>query len=83
MTVTLLPEQERLLRQMIDSGFAKTPEEALARALDLLKERLPSATTNNDVTRAEAVKRLAEFRTKHGLTLGGLTIKELVNAGRP
>ena len=82
MTVTLLPEQERLLQEIIDSGLAKTPKDALARALELLRDQIPSGTSA-DESRAEVTKRLAEFRTKHALSLGDLTIRDLLNASRP
>ena len=41
MAIVLRPEQERVLLEAIDSGLAHTTDEALDRALDLLRVRLP------------------------------------------
>jgi hypothetical protein len=76
MTITLLPEQERLLRKVIDSGLAKSPEEALTRALELLKEQLPASTDASN-SLPKVTERLARFGTDNQ------TIKDLLNASRP
>jgi hypothetical protein len=44
----------------------------------LLKERMMV----NDRSAAEAVERLAGFGKRHGLSLRGLKIKDLINEGR-
>jgi hypothetical protein len=82
MTITLLPEQEQLIRKMIESGLAKTPEEALTQALALLRDRLPESHKTSD-SRPEVAKRLAQFASKHNLSLGDMTIKDLLDASRP
>jgi len=41
MTIVLKPEQEQLLREAINSGLAHTTDEALDKALELLRVRLP------------------------------------------
>lgn len=43
MTVTLKPEQERILMEEINSGLAHTTAEALDQALDALRSRLPES----------------------------------------
>jgi len=45
---------------------------------DLKKERQPV-----DESAAAAARRLATFGKRHGLSLGGLTIKELLLESRP
>jgi hypothetical protein len=42
MAITLRPEQARVLIEAIDSGLAKTADEALDQALDLQRRRLPA-----------------------------------------
>lgn len=82
MTIILKPEQERLLIEAINSGLAHTPDEALDQALESLRLRLPrDAEAENEA--AAAARRLATFGKRHGLSLGGLTIKELLRESRP
>jgi predicted Zn-dependent peptidase len=53
MTIILKPEQERVLLQAIDSGLAQTADEALDRALDALRLRLPQPAVPEARTREE------------------------------
>jgi hypothetical protein len=83
MTIILTPEQERVLVDAIHSGLAHTTDEALDQALAALRERLPQQPAAVDESVAAAARRLATFGTRHGLSLGGLTIKELLGESRP
>ena len=80
MTIVLKPEQENVLLEAIKSGLAHTPDEALDQALLALRERLPGATGSSV---ADAARRLGTFGKRHGLSLGELTIKELLRESRP
>jgi hypothetical protein len=86
-TITLKPEQERVIIEAIHSGLAHTPDEALDQAFDALRARLPQpVSTPGDPTAdsiAAAARRLATFGKRHGLSLGGMTIKELLRESRP
>jgi len=83
MTITLRPEQERVLMEAINSGLAHTTEEALDQALDALRARLSQPGSSSEQSPAEVARRLATFGKRHGLSLGGLTIKELLRESRP
>lgn len=83
MTITLKPEQERLLEEAMNSGLAQSPEEALDQAFDALRSRLTQPQTTAGESTATAVRRLATFGKRNGLSLGGLTIKELLRESRP
>jgi len=83
MTITLRPEQEMVLMKAIQSGLAQTPDEALDRALDALRLRLSRQGSAADDSVAAAVCRLATFGKRHGLSLGGMTVKELLPESRP
>jgi len=83
MTITLRPEQEMVLMKAIQSGLAQTPDEALDRALDALRLRLSRQGSAADDSVAAAVRRLATFGKRHGLSLGGMTVKELLRESRP
>jgi hypothetical protein len=82
-TIVLKPEQEQVLIEAINSGLAHTTDEALDQALEALRERLPQQPASVDESVAAAVRRLATFGKRHGLSLGGLTIKELLRESRP
>ena len=60
----------------------QSPEEALDQALNALRDRLPHETAV-DASVAAAARRLGTFGKRHGLSLGGLTIKELLHESRP
>ena len=81
MTIILRPEQEQVLLEAISSGLAHTAE-ALDQALDTLRLRLPGQGTP-ETEAAAAVRRLATFGRRHGLSLGGSTVKALLRESRP
>ena len=81
MTIVLKLEQELVLLQAIDSGLAHTTDEALDQAFDSLRARLPQPPVDESV--AAAARRLGTFGKRHGLSLGGLTVKELLRESRP
>jgi hypothetical protein len=82
MTIFLRPEQEQLLREAIRSGLAQSTDEALDQALDTLRYRLPKPADEAEST-ATIARRLASFGKRHGLSLGGSTIKDLLHESRP
>jgi hypothetical protein len=82
MTITLKPEQEQVLMEAISSGLAQNADEALERALEALKDRLPQKGLPDESV-AAAARRLVTFGKRHGLSLGGVTIKELLRESRP
>ncbi len=83
MTITLKPEQEKVLQEAIDSGLAHSPEEAIDQALESLKSRLPRQSSHANESVAAAALRLANFGKHHGLSLGGISVKELLRESRP
>jgi hypothetical protein len=85
MTIILRPEQESVLIEAINSGLARNTDEALDQALDALRGRLPLRATAEtpDESVAAAARRLGTFGKRHGLSLGGMTIKELLRESRP
>jgi hypothetical protein len=85
MTISLTFEQERVLANAIKHGLASNPDEALDKALDSLRERIPAFSSDGvpDESVAAAARRLANFGKRHNLSLGGMSIKELLNESRP
>jgi hypothetical protein len=82
MTIMLKPEQEKLLIEATNSGLARTPQEALDQALESLRARLPQERPA-DGSVAAAARRLGTFGKRHGLSLGDMTIAELLRESRP
>jgi hypothetical protein len=75
------PELERRVREGLQSGRFRDVDELLTKALDALYEKEEPA--RRDESTAAAVRRLATFGKRHGLSLGGLTIKQLLHESRP
>lgn len=75
MTVTLTPHAEALLQQL---AYVGSPEEVVERALERFAADQPAP--GKRMTPSEAVDRIRELR--QGVTLGGVSIKELINEGR-
>ncbi len=82
MSIILKPEQEQVLVDAINSGLADTADEALDKALDSLRVRLQRSSAS-ETDPAAAVRRLASFGKRHGLSLGETTIKDLLRESRP
>jgi len=82
MAVTLSPEQEQVLIEAVNSGLAQDASEALDQALDALRVRLPGNHVSGEST-AVVVRRLASFGKRHGLSLGDMTVKDLLRESRP
>jgi hypothetical protein len=85
MTISLTSEQERVLADAVRCGLARNPDDALAKAFDTLRERMPAHASKGvpDETVTAAVRRLANFGKRHKLSLGGMSIRELLDESRP
>ena len=79
LTLTLDPRGEQLLAACLRSGRYHSPEEVVTEALETLAEKEAPARART-MTPAEAVADIRDLR--RGVTLGGLTIRELINEGR-
>ena len=80
MTITLSPEHEQLISEAIRAGLIHTPDEALDEALEALRQRLQARSARS--TPVQTAERLATFGNRHQLSLGGISIKDLINEGR-
>jgi ribosomal protein S7 len=73
------PEVEALINQRLKTGPFKDAEEVILQALKSSEAETPE----NDEKRLEAIDRLMTFGKTHGLSLGGITIRELREEARP
>jgi hypothetical protein len=73
------PEVEALINRRLKTGAFKDAE-------DVILQALRSSESGESVTeeaRREAIERLRTFGKTHGLSLGGMTIRELRHEARP
>lgn len=73
------PEVEALIKQLLGSGAFRDAEDVILQALQT--SRLPRPRV--DPGRQEAIERLKTFGKTHGLSLGGMTIRDLRDEARP
>ena len=73
------PEVEALIQKRLETGEFKNAEEVILQALQSLDTEPPPP----DGQRDEAIKCLRDFGKTHGLSLGGMTIRELRHEARP
>lgn len=72
------PEVEALINQRLKSGTFKDAEDVILQALKAVESE-----GHDSGERREAIERLKTFGRKHGLSLGGMTIRELRQEARP
>jgi hypothetical protein len=84
MTVTLRPEQEQVVGEAIRAGLIGTADEVVDVGIETIRQRLESTISAGPRQKMidAAADRLLKFGDKYRLSLGGMTIKELVNEGR-
>jgi hypothetical protein len=83
MNVTLRPEQELVVSEAISAGLIGDAVEVIDLGIETIRQRLESSAVRaRQQEIEEAVERLRKFGEKYSFSLGGLTIKELVNEGR-
>lgn len=80
MTISPTPEQERKIQEALRAGLIESPEQLLDVGLEHLGRRRDDSDAPDSIT--DAVDRVASFGRRHGLSLGGLKIKDLINEGR-
>ncbi|SPF42278.1 hypothetical protein SBA4_2900023 [Candidatus Sulfopaludibacter sp. SbA4] len=82
MTINLPPQVERIVQDAVLSGRYHSAEDVLTEAVALWQTQRAGAITAGE-QRREAIERLKTFGRRHGLSLGGMTIRELRNEARP
>ena len=83
MTVTLPPQIERIVNDAVLSGQYSSAEDMLAEAVTVWQSQQPVAPQSAEEHRRAAIERLRNFGAVHGLSLGGMTIKQLRDEARP
>jgi hypothetical protein len=73
------PEVEALIKRRLETGAFKDAEDVILQAL----RSSESKESGTEEARREAIERLRTFGKTHGLSLGGMTIRELRHEARP
>jgi hypothetical protein len=73
------PEVEALIKARLQSGRFKDAEDVILQALQTSAPELPATDTQRDA----AIESLKAFGKTHGLSLGGMTIRDLRHEARP
>jgi hypothetical protein len=72
------PEVEALINRRLKTGSFKDAEDVILQAL----KSSEAETQETDEDRMQAIERLMTFGKTHGLSLGGMTIRELREEAR-
>ena len=80
MTISPTPEQERKIQEALRAGLIESPEQLLDVGLEHLGGCRAGSGAPDSI--GDAVDRVANFGKRHGLSLGGLKIKDLIDEGR-
>ena len=83
MPIDLPPQVERIVRDAVLSGHYRSAEDVVAEAVALWETQQKSGAKSAEQERSEAIERLKTFGKRHGLSLGGITIRELRHEARP
>jgi Arc/MetJ-type ribon-helix-helix transcriptional regulator len=97
MTIQLTPEHERIIEHVMRSGAYHDATEVISAALEALAEDLEDAAVTitrehapnvsleevQAARREAAIEQLKTFGKTHGLSLGGLTLRQMREESRP
>ena len=82
MTIHLTPEQEKIVKEELESGHFRTAEELISQALQALRTSAPSSNAGaHRGGRREAVREMLNFVEKNRTSLQGISVKELIHEG--
>lgn len=82
MTIKLTAEQEKIVKEELESGRFRTAEELISQALRALQATAPSSGKRaNNGGHREAVRDMTEFVEKNRTSLQGISVKELIHEG--
>lgn len=81
MNIKLTPEQEKAVKEELESGHFRTAEEVIAKALHALKEKENSSATAPNGNQADAVREMLSFVEKNCTRLDGISVKDLICEG--
>jgi Arc/MetJ-type ribon-helix-helix transcriptional regulator len=82
MTIHLTPEQEKIVKEELESGHFGTAEELITQALSALRATGSSSDKGGaNGSHREAVREMMEFVERNRTSLQGISVKELIHEG--
>ena len=78
--IHLKPETERLLEEEVRKGRFQSADEMIAKAIHALREQSKAVKTT-DGERRRAVEWALDFARNRAISLGDISIKELIHEG--
>lgn len=83
MTVTLTVEQEQIVRDELNTGHYRAPEEVIARAWEVLRqtERASDQSERRFRAQRQAVREMLDFLEQNHTPLAGISVKDLIHEG--
>lgn len=82
MNINLTPEQEKIIKEELNSGHFRSIEEVISEALQVLREKeLALGSTTSNGSQREAVREMLEFVEKNRVRLEGASVKQLIHEG--
>jgi hypothetical protein len=82
MKVNLTPEQEKIVKDTLETGHFRSVQEVIGEALQVLREKGQSSTGGApNGTQREAVREMLAFVEKNRVRLEGVSVKQLIHEG--
>jgi Arc/MetJ-type ribon-helix-helix transcriptional regulator len=82
-TIHLPRRIERIVKDAVLSGQYGSAEDVLSEAINAWQARQTASAEPTEDERQAAIERLKNFGKTHQLSLGGMTIKQLLDEARP
>jgi putative addiction module CopG family antidote len=82
MNINLTPEQEKVIKEELESGRFRTAEEVIGEALQALREKEGSSgAAASDGTQRDAVREMLVYVQANRVRLDGISVKDLIHEG--
>ncbi len=78
MTIKIKPETERLVQEELQRGHFQSVDQLIVEGVHALREKHPTNRPNAE-QRLEAVEQALEFARNRAISLGGISIKDLIH----
>ena len=81
MNIKLTREQEKIVRDELNSGHFRSIEQVIGEALHALRDKEKSAVASSNGAQREAVQEMLAFVEKNRVRLEGVSVKQLIHEG--
>jgi Arc/MetJ-type ribon-helix-helix transcriptional regulator len=81
MTIKIKPETERLVLEEIQSGHFQSVDQLIVESVHAWREKHQQTSQANSEQRRKAVEQALAFARDRAISLGGISIKDLIHEG--